>query len=387
VLSWFLFVQKTAAMLNLNYFTCFVIVLIQLVSSQRFVGDLCTLESSGAPGVCELFKECKQARDDLQKHQLFPQQCGYQKNEPIVCCLKKSKRKPGEISLKKCQEYSRLVYEVNRAPVLIINAPNITKNECGHKIIKLIVGGTNATRKEFPHMAVIGFEPQPGDIKWLCGGTVLSKHYILTAAHCLSHQEHGRARYVRIGVTDLEDTNHRQQLEVEELIPYPEYKSSSHYHDIGLLRLKRSAKLDSFTVPACLYRKHDIEAEKAIATGWGHTTWGGSGSNNLLKVTLDLFDHASCNRSYKNQISRRLKDGIIDEIQVCAGSLDDEKDTCQGDSGGPLQIFHESKDIKCMYDIIGVTSFGKACSGSPGVYVRVSQYIGWIEDIVWPENS
>jgi secreted trypsin-like serine protease len=139
----------------------------------------------------------------------------------------------------------------------------------------------------------------------------------------------GRARYVRIGVTDLEDTNHRQQLEVEELIPYPEYKSSSHYHDIGLLRLKRSAKLDSFTVPACLYRKHDIEAEKAIATGWGHTTWGGSGSNNLLKVTLDLFDHASCNRSYKNQISRRLKDGIIDDIQVCAGSLDDEKDTCQ----------------------------------------------------------
>jgi hypothetical protein len=317
--------------LNYEYFACFVIVLIQLVSSQLFVGDLCSLKSSGSPGVCELFKECKQARDDLRKHQIFPQRCGFQRDESIVCCLK-SKRKPGEISLKKCKEYSRFVYEVTRPPILLVNRPAITRNECGHRVITLIVGGTNVTRKEFPHMALIGFEPQPRDIKWLCGGTIISKEYILTAAHCLSHHEHGRAKYVRIGVTNLEDTNHRQQLEVEEIIPHPEYRSSSHYHDIGLLRLKRSAKLNSFTVPACLYSNHDIESEKAIATGWGSTTYEGSGTNNLLKVTLDLWDHALCNRSYKNEVilMRRLKKGIIDDIQVCAGSLDnDEKDTCQ----------------------------------------------------------
>ncbi|XP_068909356.1 serine protease snake-like [Tenebrio molitor] len=377
-------------MFSLNYFACFVIVLIQLVSSQLFVGDLCSLKSSGSPGVCKLFKECKQARDDLRKHQIFPQRCGFQRDESIVCCVK-SKRKPGEISLKKCKEYSRLVYEVTRPPILLVNRPPITRNECGHRVIRLIVGGTNVTRKEFPHMALIGFEPQSRDIKWLCGGTIISNEYILTAAHCLSHHEHGRAKYVRIGVTNLEDTNHRQQLEVEEIIPHPEYRSSSHYHDIGLLRLKRSAKLNSFTVPACLYSNHDIESEKAIATGWGSTTYEGSGTNNLLKVTLDLWDHALCNQSYKNEVilMRRLKKGIIDDIQVCAGSLDnDEKDTCQGDSGGPLQIFHKGNDIKCMYDIIGVTSFGKSCGvKNPGVYVRVSKYIGWIEDIVWPENA
>jgi hypothetical protein len=143
---------------------------LNLVSNTNgFLGDLCSLKSSGSPGVCELFKECKQARDDLRKHQIFPQRCGFQRDESIVCCLK-SKRKPGEISLKsklkkkkvkdclifciflECKEYSRFVYEVTRPPILLVNRPPITRNECGHRVITLIVGGTNVTRKEFPHM-------------------------------------------------------------------------------------------------------------------------------------------------------------------------------------------------------------------------------------------
>lgn len=42
-----------------------------------------------------------------------------------------------------------------------------------------------------------------------------------------------------------------------------------------------------------------------------------------------------------------------------------------------------------MYNVIGVTSFGKLCGllETPGVYTRVSNYIKWIEDTVWPENG
>jgi secreted trypsin-like serine protease len=56
----------------------------------------------------------------------------------------------------------------------------------------------------------------------------------------------------------------------------------------------------------------------------------------------------------------------------------------QGDSGGPLQIYHVGDEIKCMYDIIGITSSSKFCLGNPGIYTRVSYFIKWIEDIVWP---
>lgn len=55
----------------------------------------------------------------------------------------------------------------------------------------------------------------------------------------------------------------------------------------------------------------------------------------------------------------------------------------QGDSGGPL-ILKVDRDITYSY-VVGITSFGQACGGAPpSIYSRVSAYIDWIEDIVWP---
>lgn len=33
-----------------------------------------------------------------------------------------------------------------------MDTPEVERNECGHKVVKLIVGGLPAGRKEFPHM-------------------------------------------------------------------------------------------------------------------------------------------------------------------------------------------------------------------------------------------
>lgn len=114
--------------------------------------------------------------------------------------------------------------------------------------------------------------------------------------------------------------------------------------------------------------------------------YSGDKSDPLLKVTLDLFTYAECNDTFQYDKNRRLRDGIVDATQFCAGSRTDNKDTCQGDSGGPLQVYHT---YHCMYSIIGVTSFGKACGlvNNPGVYTRVSAYLPWIESVVWPSNS
>ncbi|CAH1365893.1 unnamed protein product [Tenebrio molitor] len=361
------------------------VLMVEVANSDKFLNDSCTLQPSGSPGVCKLVSDCKYAVEQIRKYRHYPQKCGLQDHESIVCCPNKNEgwkvRKPGEMSKKKCKEYSKYVNDIIRPPIL-------KRNECDHKVDPLIIGGELANIREFPHMAAIGYKNNSDKVRWLCGGTILSEQYILTAAHCLHDKNYGEPKYVQIGTTNLFDkSSHRQRLNILKLIPHPQYIYPSNYHDIALIKLEKPAKMNSYARPACLYSKPEISFERAIATGWGDVTLDGGVSNgDLRKVTLKLVDNDSCNSSYKYYISKKLKNGIVKYIQLCAGSNSENKieDTCLGDSGGPLQIHHVDDGMYCMYDIIGVTSFGKSCFGESGVYTRVSNYIKWIEDIVWP---
>ena len=74
----------------------------------------------------------------------------------------------------------------------------------------------------------------------------------------------------------------------------------------------------------------------------------------------------------------------LQNSQLCAGDIKGIKDTCQGDSGGPLLKNMIQEDGSKFSYAMGITSYGGVCgTGSPGVYTRVSEYLNWIENIVY----
>lgn len=54
----------------------------------------------------------------------------------------------------------------------------------------------------------------------------------------------------------------------------------------------------------------------------------GDSSNDLLKVSLDIFDQRECVKTFADREINKLKNGIIDS-QICAGVAAGGKDTCQ----------------------------------------------------------
>ncbi|KYQ48361.1 Serine protease snake [Trachymyrmex zeteki] len=283
-----------------------------------------------------------------------------------------------------CKEYADLVYETENSPTLRINAGSNKVSRCAVVETPLIIGGIQAKHAEFPHMAVIGYGKQ--DVSWQCGGSIISENFILTAAHCMESPDKGPASKVRVGLIDLLAPGDAvQERNVAERIKYPDYKSSVKYYDIALIKLEQLLELNPRVRPACLEIESQLPGKSAIASGFGKTSYESSiGSNELMKVQLNYISEDECKKAYAEDLgTRRLPDGLISSL-LCAGIMEGGKDTCQGDSGGPLQRI--LAEPYCMYSIVGVTSFGKFCAfkSSPAIYTRVSSYLDWIENIVWP---
>uniref|UniRef100_A0A1S4H6N2 Peptidase S1 domain-containing protein n=1 Tax=Anopheles gambiae TaxID=7165 RepID=A0A1S4H6N2_ANOGA len=240
-------------------------------------------------------------------------------------------------------------------------------------------GGERAYKGEFQHMAAIGWTRSETWIEYLCGGSLITWRFVLTAAHCSQDINYLPPDTVRLGDTDLASTHDdetAQQIPIARFIKHPQYRESRKYYDIAVVELEKNVIPNSAICVACVWRELEAPGELLDAVGFGALGFGEKLSPSLQKVKLQALDATICAKRIATN-RRQMPEGLRDD-QLCAHS--ETMDTCEGDSGGPLQTDRHDLFGNTFPLVVGVVSFGTPCTdGSTGVYTRVSSYLDWIE--------
>ncbi|XP_076343510.1 clotting factor G beta subunit-like isoform X2 [Tachypleus tridentatus] len=260
----------------------------------------------------------------------------------------------------------------------------INEKHCGFRPLGTrIIGGGIATPHSWPWMVGI-FKVNPH--RFLCGGSIINKVSVVTAAHCLVTQFGNRQNYsifVRVGAHDIDNSGTNYQ--VDKVIIPKGYRYGSHYYDIGLILLSKPVEYNYKVQPICipeLNQPHvNLDNNKVVVIGWGDTERTTEKRNVLRELELPVVTNEQCNKSYQTLPFSNLNRGITDDM-ICAGYQEGGKDSCQGDSGGPL-MYHDSTTGRM--NLIGVVSFGFDCAlpNIPGVYTRLSSYVNWLRKIAF----
>lgn len=376
------------------------------------LGSRCIVKYTYEEGHCENYDDCPTAEKDF-KNGFKPTYCnGVDSNGVILTCCRDSSldgqnieqklgedepERPKRVSDLKCEEYSKVVQRVVKVTVLTAEPVTLELSDPICYIgVGLIVGGKEAQVAEFPHMAAVGFSTEEDEYLFLCGGTLISRGFVLTAGHCnqssQARKDSPQPVVVRLGAHKLGDQPRDGakaiDVRIRRIHMHPEYNPPVIYNDIALLELETDVQFSMYIRPACLWTRNDVgHYVKGTASGWGATNvLQKKLSDILMKVALPFLANDFCNEKLINLKNRNWHGFLESNSQMCAGELDGGKDTCQGDSGGPLQVM--SRDNKCVHYVVGVTSVGRGCGEKdfPAIYTRVSAYLDWIEGIVWPDG-
>ncbi|XP_026481414.1 trypsin-4-like [Ctenocephalides felis] len=220
-----------------------------------------------------------------------------------------------------------------------------------------IIGGMPVDIKRFPWQVSVQY-----DDRHFCGGSIIDKSWILTAAHCMDIFEN-----IELGDhLKIHYGNNDWQLGfvniVEKAIIHPNYNQVTVDSDVALLKLHSPITFTNGVQKVSLVEKGQDPApySLAIITGWGASTEGDiSSSQTLQGGVVPIVNRNEC------RVMNSESYAGVNQNMICAGYIKGGIDSSFGDSGGPM--------VNAKNKQIGIVSCGTgtAEANAPTIYTRV----------------
>lgn len=223
-----------------------------------------------------------------------------------------------------------------------------------------------------------------GELKYICGGSLVSKTVVITAAHCVTYERSSRDVHIESLVLYLGKYNLRkwngpeEDVKLSAVYIHPDFDAEKFYSDIAVIKLKLNVEFTDYIRPICLWTT-DSDIRNVINTtgsvpGWGYDE-SGFVTEELAFVQMPIVSHETCIWSNRDLFSR-----ITSDRAFCAGFRNGTS-VCNGDSGGGLVLQQNQKWI-----LRGLVSVSVALQNQfkcdPSHYVvftDVAKFSTWIQ--------
>ncbi|XP_054455233.1 serine protease 27 [Anoplopoma fimbria] len=252
--------------------------------------------------------------------------------------------------------------------------------ECGRPVIveNRIVGGMDTVDGAWPWQVDI----QTESLGHICGGSIITKYWVLSAAHCFPNPYEVSSYIIYVGRYQLNGFNqHQSTHRVSQVVIPTGYTDPQSGKDLALVRLTIPVTWSDYIRPVCLPASGTLfpGGMQCYVTGWGNVRDNVPlpGAGTLQEVQVPIISQSSCQEMYQTDPMEQV-DILYD--MICAGYQQGGKDSCQGDSGGPLVC----SMVNGTWVQAGVVSFGLGCAhqNQPGVYARLTTFSSFISNTI-----
>ena len=255
-------------------------------------------------------------------------------------------------------------------------------SQAGPGVTTRVIGGRDATRGEFPYMAALVYA-DGGTVAedLLCGATVLSPSWVLTAAHCVTDR---RDEYpntypgptldyvgpqtleVATGLTAL-DGSDGQRIAVASIHPHPSSTGIDNDWDFALLRLARPTTAPGVALIGATEGSLEAAGTTARVAGWG---WNGTDYPlDLQTATFPIIANSTCATIYpEGRTAHNEPTEFRAQSMLCAGRLEGGTDSCAKGQARIEQRFAAEWTKLCQ-----MTGLGRVVAGDALVTRRSRQ--------------